>query len=397
MVYSVPFLTPSRELALLLAMMEKKTPWSQLADEKRFARLVEKNRLLPLAAEQMDPLPGVEEDLIHQETWMTMQQVTLLAQLIRLFTRGGIPALAIKGPAMAMQIYGTPALRSCHDLDVLVPLDRLMDAAALLQADGWQWPEGKKLTTPKRLRESWYFWNHYQFFKGKFVLELHWRLLPWDCDRFDRLWQGRKYVLLGGEQIPVLSDLDRVYHQVVHNIRHGYHRLKWLADMIWLLPKCPVYMEDMWQQMQKEGQEEALLITWLLLLRLPGLPFSKVQFGPWKMEKGDNGVEVTGKNARKIRKFIRKTDELLALMEYAEDAEESRQYLAYRKGVPRPMTEQNILRRWVNRMRSGPLQWEWVNLPDKLYWLYWLLRPVEKIWRTVLKRDKNTLDKQKNA
>ncbi len=48
-------------------------------------------------------------------------------------TTAGIPALWLKGAALALTIYPDPALRPMIDLDVLVPIDRCTEALAILQ------------------------------------------------------------------------------------------------------------------------------------------------------------------------------------------------------------------------------------------------------------------------
>lgn len=64
----------------------------------------------------------------------------LLHQALDVLARDAIPALLLKGSALAYTHYGAFTDRPMGDLDLLVPADLAPDAWALLQTHGWTWP-----------------------------------------------------------------------------------------------------------------------------------------------------------------------------------------------------------------------------------------------------------------
>jgi len=50
------------------------------------------------------------------------------------FEKAGLPAIVLKGAALAETVYGNPVLRHCHDIDILLPAAEMSRAALLLQS-----------------------------------------------------------------------------------------------------------------------------------------------------------------------------------------------------------------------------------------------------------------------
>jgi len=60
-----------------------------------------------------------------------------LVQLLALFDAHGIQAVPLKGPVLAMSLFGSVAMRQFTDLDVLVPVEDASSAGTLLQSCGY--------------------------------------------------------------------------------------------------------------------------------------------------------------------------------------------------------------------------------------------------------------------
>jgi hypothetical protein len=58
--------------------------------------------------------------------------------VLSVLTSERVPAILLKGAALAETIYGDPALRHCHDIDILVRDDDLPRAASLLSPLGFR-------------------------------------------------------------------------------------------------------------------------------------------------------------------------------------------------------------------------------------------------------------------
>ncbi len=376
----IPYQRTSAEMSLLLRLMQGEAKLSAEIDRERLQAMIRKNRLEPMAAERLD---GAEclELAADEAALTTMRQISLLGHLARLFAQQGIRVLSVKGPALSMEIYGTPGMRSNHDLDLLVERQNVDQAVELLVQDGWTWYERDVLTTRKRRAESLHLQNHYLFTKGEMCVELHWRLLPWDCDVFEHLWASRRQVMLGGAEIAVPGVVHQLHHLVYHGVRHGFHRMKWLADLAVLLPRHVVDMDDLWHSLAKCGQDMTLVLTWVLLLSLRELVIPNVSFGGVTLKRTNSGVLASGTGkAENVLQQVRKLlDTLMPLLESEKDIEYTAPYYEYRDLLPVKLGY--YMKRMMNRLRPRAIVWRWIDLPDSLYWLYWPLRPLEKVWR----------------
>src|SRR4029077_11924947 len=99
-----------------------------------------------------------------------------LVDLLKLFGGGGISAVAYKGPALAVSIYGNLALRQFSDLDILVRSTDVWRATALLVAAGF----APHFVIPEEKRTAFIRLSYVQFFDRPDgpVIELHWGVAP---------------------------------------------------------------------------------------------------------------------------------------------------------------------------------------------------------------------------
>src|SRR5467141_1419235 len=121
-----------------------------------FLRSVDWARLLILAEEHgvtghlTASLRGLEENLVPPEIRQTLIDrqraqnfftLRLTAELFRIldrFTSEGIGALVVKGPVLAVQAYGDPAMRAYGDLDLLVRQRDIRRATELMIEAGYE-------------------------------------------------------------------------------------------------------------------------------------------------------------------------------------------------------------------------------------------------------------------
>lgn len=192
---------------------------------------VRRHRLAPLLAPYADALglsPGVSEAL---RDWRVRARPHLLVQTLttaRLATEladRDVPVLVVKGAALAAQTTGRPDARGPGDVDLLV---RPRDVAAvhdLLTGPGWS------LQAPAGLRRDTWAWRHLVRWgnelsyaagpaaaAGAVPVDLHWRLdlVPGVHPPFERLWERRASVDVGGTVVATLAPADALRHLAVH-------------------------------------------------------------------------------------------------------------------------------------------------------------------------------------
>src|SRR5690606_22602093 len=113
-----------------------------------------------------------------------------LTETSRRLADAGVRSLAFKGLALSQLAYGTVAYREFSDLDLLISLQDVDRACAVLSDSGYVYWNKSGVSQRAERRMS---YDH-SFLRGDVHLELHWRLTPrrigFAAD-FDQLWERR--------------------------------------------------------------------------------------------------------------------------------------------------------------------------------------------------------------
>lgn len=110
--------------------------------------------------------------------WMVLSRTA--RQLNRVWAEAGIPAIWLKGIALALTVYPQPALRPMNDLDVLVPYEQRQAALALARSAGFDECAPGDLLFDPRSRAYERVSHHYILTSqtdNPVIVELHYRLL----------------------------------------------------------------------------------------------------------------------------------------------------------------------------------------------------------------------------
>jgi hypothetical protein len=151
--------------------------------------------------------------------------------LSKLFADNKIRSLFLKGPVLAADLYGDISLRTSADLDILIPIEKLNYAEDILLNQGYI-KDDYILT----VLNDWK-WRHHHitfFHPDKNIkVEIHWRLNPGPAKepKFNELWNRKRVSKLTKFPIYTLGFEDLFLFLVTHGARHGWSRLRWLADI----------------------------------------------------------------------------------------------------------------------------------------------------------------------
>ena len=236
------------------ALLECASPSCDRQRLRGLLRSVDWARLLILAEEHgvaghlTASLRGLKEDLIPPETRQALVDrqraqvvftLRLTAELFRIldrFTSEGIGALVVKGPVLAVQAYGDPAMRAYGDLDLLVRQRDIRRATELMSAAGYE------AAVPLSAIDGGKIPGQYLFFNPqlKLIVELHNdltlryfpRRLPLE-DFFARQIRVR----LDAHEAPALSVEDELVLISIHGAKHFWERLMWIADVAALVSR----------------------------------------------------------------------------------------------------------------------------------------------------------------
>ncbi len=117
------------------------------ADWARLLILAEEHGMIGLLTASLRDLgesaipPEIRQILLERQraqNFLTLRLTAELFRLLELFAAKGIGALVVKGPVLAMQAYGDPAMRSYGDLDLLVRQRDIRCATESMIASGYQ-------------------------------------------------------------------------------------------------------------------------------------------------------------------------------------------------------------------------------------------------------------------
>jgi len=240
----------SKELSFLLFILHDdlldemivKQYTSEL-DWKLFVKLVMHHRVYPLVYLKLKGLEpslipaNVMETLHHQYNNNTIRMLHLsreMNHICKAFTNSGIRTLLLKGPILAIQLYGDLAHRTSKDLDILVHAEDVEKAEEILAQLGYE-------SNDEHILDNWKKKSHHLSFEHMEHLaqvEIHWRLNPHFSESFsfDQLWERKNDVTLSNQTFHYLGNEDLLYYLADHGARHGWFRLRWLMDIERLLP-----------------------------------------------------------------------------------------------------------------------------------------------------------------
>jgi len=198
------------------------------------------------------------------QVFRTLEMNRELFRLLKLFGGKDIGALVVKGPVLAIDAYGDPAIRSYGDLDLLVRQRDIRGATEALEAAGYE------ATVPLSAIDARKIPGQYLFRRpdSRLLLELHNDLTLRYFPRrlpIEEFFARQTHVQLDGHEVPALSIEDELVYICVHGATHLWERLGWIADVAALVTR----QKDIdWQAAAETARQvgaERMLATGLYL------------------------------------------------------------------------------------------------------------------------------------
>lgn len=153
-----------------------------------------------------------------------------LVETARAIEAEGIPVIALKGPALAIQTWGDPAMREYSDLDLLVKPHDLPRVAKLLADRGYR---ARRYEQDNAHGGSFFDFESEFTTAGGLAIDLHVKLAPSyfptgiDCDQ---IWQNTVSVEIEGSTVPTLSPTDSARFVAAHAAKHGWRSFGFVCD-----------------------------------------------------------------------------------------------------------------------------------------------------------------------
>jgi len=208
----------------------------QAADSARLVAELRRLRVLPVLGERLARHVELPRHLraAIDEARRTNALHGMLAEahtreLHRALEAEGIRMLALKGQSLAVEAHGAPDMRDSTDIDVLVPVERLWDATAVLERKGYRvstrGPELPSLHVVAAHRTE-----------ARPAIELHWRI-HWYEESFSRRLLDTSTAGRDGFLHP---DPATMFTSLLsYYARDGFAGLRLLADVVGFAERHP--------------------------------------------------------------------------------------------------------------------------------------------------------------
>ena len=212
-------------------------------DWGRFLAMADRNGMAPLAFHVLDSgggeqLPPATRELLHDYFRVNeLRSRMLTGELLRVLgalESQGIRAIPIKGPLLAMYAYGHAALREFVDLDIVVRRADVAGARQVLEKLGYC--RDIKAQGPHHELAHIRAWNEDEWVSadGLVYIDLHWRLsparLPFRLEP-ELFWPLLETAWLEGRPVRTLSREVLLVYLCMHGSKDRWRRLIWLCDV----------------------------------------------------------------------------------------------------------------------------------------------------------------------
>jgi hypothetical protein len=332
-----------------------------------------RHRILLLLRAHLDALRApLPVDAHRRMTTIANQQVArnlaLVGELLRvlgLLDRGGITAATIKGPTLALLLYGGLNLRPFIDIDVVVRPEEGSAARQVLLDAGYRF-----LTPhPESRREAFVAAGKSLDFLSPIghTVDLHWALF----DRYlgiSRQWQERAFerlqdVKIGGRTVETFAPEDLALFLAVHGGMHEWASLGWLVDLERLVARYPDLNWDAVGVTARRLHMERLLLVGFALMEalLEGACPPPIRARLLADETADRtALRIEARVRDSLRTRPRKSTGLVR---------PNRVRLRERAG--------DRVREVLSLSFTPTLEdWKVVRFPERVAWAYYLVRPV---------------------
>jgi hypothetical protein len=162
-----------------------------------------------------------------------------LHRVLEVLEGAQVPALALKGPALAVQAYGDLSLRSYADVDVLVPPTAAESSVRALLGAGYA-DRRARFGRPPSPRH-WHDWG-FTAPDGQTLVEVHWSLTSprrFPCVDSGEAWEpsGHTRVPIGSRTVPALRPELLLPLLAIHATSHSWGWLEFPASVAGLLAR----------------------------------------------------------------------------------------------------------------------------------------------------------------
>lgn len=255
--------------------------WTRLIEIAQAHKLVEM-LYWSLRAQKYDAIPeALLANMVAATSVAAAINEHLLEEVVSITTianQAHIPIVHMKGPTLAVSVYGEGSLRRPGDLDVLIPREHLSRMLDLLKNEQYTPTvvESIKRATWETLHKEevrtlgWAVTLRQE--ERLIAVDLHWRLMKnavLSVPIAD-VWNAREFFDYRGNQIPVFEPSMNFLYLARHAAKHGWEQLRWIADLVALTESPAFDFNALLTFATKHKYRRFVLFALELVRRCPG-------------------------------------------------------------------------------------------------------------------------------
>jgi hypothetical protein len=290
-----------------------------------------------------------------------------LIKIKNIFMESNINCLLLKGLALELILHGSIGKRESRDIDLLMKVSDTKMADYMLLREGYTCIKPKFDLTDRQLSEFRKKYHEAEYYhpEKNILIELHWRFTYDDFYYYD--WENNEpyYIKLGAEEIRTLPPEEMFIYTVIHGAGHFFFRLKWLRDLEDFMPLLP--------------EMDILYLT----QRIKDSGFERI----FKYSAEMLEIFMGKRDLYSYFPFLAETKIPKAIIDYS--VKIIKAGAVPERCIKIILTELyfSLLLRWNNKSVKNMFatifinytDWNRIKLPDRLFFLYYPLRPVNYI------------------
>lgn len=354
-------------------------------DWQQFVHLAVHHRMYPLVYKTLSTMssPAVPEEVLallllenRKNTTKTLQMTGELVKLLRNMEQRGIRAVVLKGFPLAYQLYDDITLRPSKDLDILVWPQDIEAARAVMAERGYELTHPNFTLTPLRLQNWLKTSHHFEYWQPEeeICVELHWRLghnaveIP-----LAEIEESLAIIRIAGQAVYIPGSEQMLLYLILHGAQHAWFRLRWLCDIAIIFRQGNFSWEKAVGLAEKLNMRTLFNQAVLLSLQLLNAPIPAHIISSAVQDRTAQQLAATA---------------ITFIAEPGYNPEE----LSINKRLYYLMKryEWELQSGWkckysslLHKLRPKDLDISLVSLPEPLYYLYYVIRPVAWLCRRV--------------
>jgi len=377
----------SEELKLNILLSQEELNLQELSittkqiDWDSFLKLAVKHRLISQIHKNIKYLEKITPPEIIErfkqvkldQTAKALNFITFVLKIHQLLKEKNIQHCFFKGPLLSYELYQDIGFRNFGDIDMLVEIARVEEAKKIIEDIGFRCINPSTSYSDRQKKIN-YTISHHYFFRNEINnvnVELHWNISnpkSFFNIETDEILTSSEIIQVSNTDLPYISRTINLVYLAAHGSVHQWFRLFWIKDFSVLLSKTSAAdLKNAIElskklRLEKSFYQACQLANLLYKNDFPDFIKTKIT------TKSYSGIPLKSIRTNELK--FRGIGGKILFVFYK---------LQLKKSVAYYFDS-------VFRLRTHPTDWELIKLPDKLFPLYYLLRPFLLIYKSFVRK-----------